>query len=93
MIGHRLFIDHGSEVVIGETSVIGDDVTIDQGAGFVGDGTPGRRHAVVGDGVLIGSGAKVVGSVTLGPRARIGAGAVVTHDVPADTTVVGIDEW
>ncbi|MFE7629161.1 serine O-acetyltransferase [Kocuria sp. NPDC057446] len=92
VIGHRLFIDHGSEVVIGDTSVIGDDVTISQGASFVGDGSPGRRHALVGHGVLIGSGAKVVGPVALGPRARIGAGAVVTHDVPADTTVVGINE-
>ena len=92
VIGHRLFIDHGSEVVIGQTSVIGDDVTIYQGASFVGNGTPGRRHAVVGDGVLIGSGAKVVGPVTLGPRAKIGAGAVVTRDVPAGTTVVGINE-
>ncbi|MEX5259724.1 serine O-acetyltransferase [Kocuria sp. CPCC 205263] len=72
--------------------MIGDNVTIYQGASFVGDGSPGRRHALVGDGVLIGSGAKVVDPVTLGPRARIGAGAVVTHDVPADTTVVGINE-
>ncbi|WIG18794.1 serine O-acetyltransferase [Kocuria rosea] len=92
VIGHRLFIDHGSEVVIGETTVIGDDVTIYQGASFVGDGTPGRRHAIVGDGVLIGSGAKVVGPVTIEAGAKIGAGAVVTHDVSAGTTVVGIDD-
>ena len=92
MIGHRLFIDHGSEVVMGETSVIGDDVTIYQGASFVGDGSPGRRHAVVGDGVLIGSGAKVVGPVTIGEGAKIGAGAVVARDVAAGTTVVGTDE-
>ncbi|GEO96684.1 serine O-acetyltransferase [Kocuria turfanensis] len=72
VIGHRLFIDHGSEVVIGQTSVIGDDVTIYQGASFVGDGFPGRRHAVVGNGVLIGSGAKV------------GAGAVVTSTSPPE---------
>ncbi|THE16601.1 serine O-acetyltransferase EpsC [Kocuria rosea] len=91
VIGHRLFIDHGSEVVIGETSVIGDDVTIYQGASFVGDGSPGRRHAVVGNGVLIGSGAKVIGPVTIGDRAKIGAGAVVAHDVAPSTTVVGID--
>ena len=91
VIGHRLFIDHGSEVVIGETSVIGDDVTIYQGASFVGDGSPGRRHAVVGNGVLIGSGAKVVGPVTLGDGAKIGAGAVVTRDVAPGTTVVGIN--
>lgn len=92
MIGHRLFIDDGSEVVIGETSVIGDDVTIYQGASFVGDGTPGRRHAVVGDGVFIGSGAKVVGPVTLGDGAKIGTGAAINSDVAAGTTVVGINE-
>ncbi|MEB2528532.1 serine acetyltransferase [Kocuria rosea] len=92
VIGHRLFIDHGSEVIIGETSVIGDDVTIYQGASFVGDGSPGRRHAVVGDRALLGSGAKVIGPVTLGAGSKIGAGAVVTHDVEADTTVLGINE-
>ncbi|MEX5277662.1 serine O-acetyltransferase [Kocuria sp. CPCC 205261] len=91
VIGHRLFIDHGSEVVIGETSVIGDDVTIYQGASFVGDGTPGRRHALVGNGVLIGSGAKVIGPVTIGAGAKIGAGAAVTGDVAAGTTVIGIE--
>ncbi|WP_203225597.1 serine O-acetyltransferase [Kocuria sp. SM24M-10] len=92
MIGHRLFIDHGSEVVIGQTSVIGDDVTIYQGASLVGDGSPGRRHAFVGNGTLIGPGAKVIGPVALGAGAKIGAGAVVNHDVEADTTVVGINE-
>ncbi|KLU09810.1 serine O-acetyltransferase EpsC [Kocuria sp. SM24M-10] len=91
VIGHRLFIDHGSEVVIGETSVIGDDVTIYQGASFVGDGSPGRRHALVENGVLIGSGAKVIGPVTIGAGAKIGAGAVVTGDVAAGTTVIGIE--
>jgi serine O-acetyltransferase len=91
VIGHRLFIDHGSEVVIGETSVIGDDVTLYQGASFVGDGSPGRRHALVGNGVLIGSGAKVIGPVTIGEGSKIGAGAVVTRDVALSTTVVGID--
>lgn len=91
VVGHRLFIDHGSEVVIGETSVIGDDVTIYQGASFVGDGSPGRRHALVGNGVLIGSGAKVIGPVTIGAGAKIGAGAVVTGDVAAGTTVIGIE--
>ncbi|MGX5359839.1 serine O-acetyltransferase [Kocuria sp. KH4] len=92
VIGHRLFIDHGSEVVIGETSVIGDDVTIYQGASFVGDGTPGRRHALVGNGALIGSEAKVIGPVTIGAGAKIGAGAVVSSDVAAGTTVVGLHE-
>ncbi|MFC4905076.1 hypothetical protein [Kocuria oceani] len=92
MIGHRLFIDHGSEFVIGRTSVIGDDVTIDQRASCVGDGSPGRRHALVGNGTLIGSGAKVIGPVPLGAGAKIGAGAVVNHDVEAGTTVVGINE-
>ena len=90
-IGHRLFIDHGSEVVIGETSVIGDDVTIYQGASFVGDGSSGRRHALVGNEVLIGSEAKVIGPVTIGAKAKIGAGAVVTSDVAPGTTVIDIE--
>ncbi|WJZ68406.1 serine O-acetyltransferase [Kocuria rosea] len=92
VIGHRLFTDHGNEVVIGETSVIGDDLTIYRGASLVGDGSPGRRHAHVGNGVLIGSGAKVVGPVPLGDGAKIGAGAVISSDVAAGTTVVGINE-
>lgn len=75
---------------VGETSVIGGDVTVYQGASFVGDGTLGRRHAVVGEGALIGSGAKVVGPITVGTGAKIGAGAVVMEDVPAGVTVVGI---
>lgn len=83
VIGERLFIDHGSEVVIGETSIFGDDVTLYQDASFVGGGTPGRRHAIVGDGALIGSGAKVIGPITLGADSKIGAGAVVTEDVAA----------
>ena len=91
VVGHRLFIDHGSEVVIGETSVIGDDVTIYQGASFVGDGSSGRRHALVGNEVLIGSEAKVIGPVTIGAKAKIGAGAVVTSDVAPGTTVIDIE--
>jgi len=91
VIGHRMFIDHGSEVIIGETTVIGNDVTIYQGASFVGDGSSGRRHAVVGDRVLIGSGAKVIGPVTIGDDAKIGAGAVVTRDVAPAQTVVSFD--
>lgn len=91
VIGHRMFIDHGSEVIIGETTVIGNDVTIYQGASFVGDGSSGRRHAVVGDRVLIGSGAKVIGPVSIGDDAKIGAGAVVTRDVAPAQTVVSFD--
>lgn len=90
-IGRRLFIDHGMGVVIGETAVIGDDVTIYQGVTLGGTGKDtGKRHPTVGDGVIIGAGAKVLGPITLGDRCRVGAGSVVLQDVPADCTVVGI---
>lgn len=91
-IGRRLFIDHGSEVVIGETTVIGDDVTMYHGASFIGDGSAGRRHATVGDGALIGSGVKVIGPVTIGAGAKVGAGAVVVHDVPDHQTAIGLQD-
>ena len=93
IIGRRFFIDHGF-VVIGETAVIGDDVTIYQGATLGGTnptaGAAGKRHPTIGDGAIVGLGAAVLGPVTVGPRARVGANAVVTKDVPAGTTVVGI---
>lgn len=90
-IGRRLFIDHGMGVVIGETAVVGDDVTIFHGVTLGGAGTrPGKRHPTVGDRVLIGAGAKVLGDVTLGDDAKIGAGSVVVKDVAAGVTVVGI---
>jgi serine O-acetyltransferase len=89
-IGKRVFIDHGFGVVIGETSVIGDDVTIYQGVTLGGTGKEhGKRHPTIGNGVVIGAGAIILGNITIGNNARIGAGAVVTKPVPANSTVVG----
>ncbi|HKR25386.1 MAG TPA: serine O-acetyltransferase [Allosphingosinicella sp.] len=92
-IGRNFFIDHGF-VVIGETAEIGDDVTIYQQVTLGGtnptDGVGGKRHPTLEDGVIIGSGAQVLGPITVGPRARIGANSVVTRDVPAGATMVGI---
>ena len=90
-IGRRLFIDHGMGVVIGETSTVGDDVTIYQGVTLGGTGREhGKRHPTVGNGVVIGSGAKVLGNITVGDNARIGAGSVVLRSVPENSTVVGV---
>ena len=90
-IGKRLFIDHGVGVVIGETAVIGDDVTIYQGATLGGTGKhTGKRHPTVGDHVTISAGAKVLGPLKVGDHAKIGAGAVVLRDVPPFSTVVGV---
>jgi serine O-acetyltransferase len=90
-IGDRLFIDHGSGVVIGETAVIGNDVTLYQGVTLGGTGKQGgKRHPTLGDGVIVGVGAKVLGAVTIGDGAKIGGGAVVLIDVPAHTTAVGM---
>jgi serine O-acetyltransferase len=93
VIGRNFFIDHGF-VVIGETAEIGDDVTIYQQVTLGGtnptDGVPGKRHPTIGDGVIIGSGAQVLGPIHVGARARIGANAVVTKDVPEGATMVGI---
>jgi len=90
-IGKRLFIDHGDGVVIGETAVIGDDVTIYQGATLGGTGKhSGKRHPTIGDHVMISAGASVLGPVTVGDHAKIGAGAVVLADVPRFSTVVGV---
>ncbi len=92
-IGRNLFIDHGF-VVIGETADIGDNVTIYQcvtlGGTDPANGVPGKRHPTLADGVIIGSGAQVLGPITVGRRARIGANAVVTRDVPEGATMVGI---
>ncbi len=92
-IGHRFFIDHGF-TVIGETAQIGDDVTIYQNVTLGGtsphNGQAGKRHPTIGDKVVIGSGAQVLGPITVGEGARIGANAVVTRDVAAGATVVGI---
>ncbi|MDT9598422.1 serine O-acetyltransferase EpsC [Sphingosinicella rhizophila] len=93
VIGRNFFIDHGF-VVIGETAVIGDDVTIYQQVTLGGtnptNGEPGKRHPTISDGVIIGSGAQVLGPIVVGPRARIGANAVVTKDVPEGATMIGI---
>lgn len=89
-IGKRVFIDHGVGVVIGETAVIGDDVTIYQGVTLGGTGAErGKRHPTIGKGVVIGAEAIILGNIIIGENARIGAGAVVTKPVPADSTVVG----
>jgi serine O-acetyltransferase len=89
-IGSDFFIDHGSGVVIGETSEIGDRVTLYQGVTLGGTGFQrGKRHPTVGDNVTIGSGAKLLGPVEVGHGAKIGANTVVVEDVPAQATVVG----
>lgn len=90
-IGRGLFIDHGSGVVIGETAEIGDDVTMFQGVTLGGTGfIQGKRHPTIGNGVTIGSGAKLLGPITVGDGAKIGANSVVIHDVPKNSTVVGV---
>jgi len=89
-IGRRFFIDHGNGVVIGETTVIGDDVTIYQGVTLGGTGKEkGKRHPTIGNNVVIGAHAIVLGNIHIGDNSRIGAGAVVTKPVPANSTVVG----
>lgn len=90
-IGRRLFIDHGSGVVIGETTEIGDDVTIYQGATLGGTGKDaGKRHPTIGNHVMVASGARVLGPIRIGDYAKVGAGAVVLKDVPPCATVVGV---
>ena len=91
VIGKGLFIDHGMGVVIGETTVIGNDVTLFQGVTLGGTGKQrGKRHPTVGDRVVIGTGAKVLGNITIGNDSMIGANAVVIRDVPEHSTVVGV---
>jgi len=90
-IGRRLFIDHGMGVVIGETTVIGDDCTIYQGVTLGGTGKDhGKRHPTLGNNVTVGSGAKVLGPFHVGDNAKIAAGAVVLKEVPANATAVGV---
>lgn len=90
-IGRRLFIDHGLGVVIGETAVVGDDVTLYQGVTLGGTGKEqGKRHPTIEDGVVIGGGAKVLGNIIVGRNCRIGAGSVVLRSVPENSTVVGV---
>ncbi|GAA4681363.1 serine O-acetyltransferase [Frondihabitans cladoniiphilus] len=92
VIGSRLVIDHGMGVVIGETAVVGDDVLIYHGVTLGGRslGADGRRHPTIGDGVMIGAGAAVLGPIHVGPGSSVGANAVVTHDVPPGSVVVGV---
>jgi serine O-acetyltransferase len=90
-IGRNLFIDHGMGVVIGETTIIGDGVTLYQGVTLGGTGKErGKRHPTIGNNVVISAGAKVLGSITIGNNVIIGAGAVVINAVPDDCTVVGV---
>ncbi|MEW6662230.1 MAG: serine O-acetyltransferase EpsC [Bacillota bacterium] len=90
-IGEGLFIDHGMGVVIGETSEIGNNVTLYQGVTLGGTGKEkGKRHPTIGDNVVISTGAKVLGSITVGDNVKIGAGSVVLKDVPPNCTVVGV---
>lgn len=90
-IGKKLFIDHGMGVVIGETTIIGDNVTLFQGVTLGGTGKErGKRHPTIGNNVVISAGAKVLGSITIGNNVIIGAGAVVINSVPDDCTVVGV---
>jgi serine O-acetyltransferase len=90
-IGRRLFIDHGLGVVIGETAIVGNDVTMYQGVTLGGTGKEqGKRHPTIEDKVVIGGGAKILGNITVGENCRIGAGSVVLRNVPPDSTVVGV---
>lgn len=90
-IGKRFFIDHGTGVVIGETAIIGDDVTLYQGVTLGGTGKDtGKRHPTICDNVMIGSGAKILGPIVIGENSRVGAGAVVVTDIPANSTAIGI---
>jgi len=90
-IGKGLFIDHGCGVVIGETTIIGDNCTIYQGATLGGTGKHvGKRHPTIGNNVMIGAGAKVLGPVVIGDNSKVAAGAVVLKDIPENSTAVGI---
>lgn len=90
-IGDDFFIDHGSGVVIGETTIIGNNVTIYHGVTLGGTSSDKvKRHPTVMDNVMIGSGAKILGNITIGSNTKIGANAVVTKDIPDDSVVVGV---
>ena len=90
-IGRRFFIDHGMGVVIGETTIIKDDVLLYQGVTLGGTGKEhGKRHPTLMSGVVVGAGAKILGNITIGENVRVGAGSVVIDDVPEHSTVVGI---
>lgn len=90
-IGRRFFIDHGMGVVIGETTEIGDDCLLYQGVTLGGTGHErGKRHPTLGSNVVVGTGAKVLGNIRIGDNVKIGAGSVVVHAVPDNSTVVGV---
>ena len=90
-LGRRLFIDHGMGTVIGETAVVGDDVTLYQGVTLGGTGKEkGKRHPTLGNNISVGSGAKLLGNITIGDNCRVGAGSVVLRSVPANSTIVGV---
>ena len=90
-IGRRFFIDHGMGVVIGATTIIGDDVLLYQGVTLGGTGNEhGKRHPTLGNNIVVGSGAKVLGNIEIGSNSRIGAGSVVVDSVPENSTVVGV---
>lgn len=90
-IGKGFFIDHGNGVIIGETTIIGDNVTLYQGVTLGGTGKEqGKRHPTVGNNVMISAGAKVLGSFKIGDNSKIGAGSVVLEEVPPGSTVVGV---
>lgn len=90
-IGKGLFIDHGMGVVIGETSIIGDNVTLFQGVTLGGTGKErGKRHPTLGNNAVVGTGAKILGNIKIGDNVQIGANAVVVKDVPPGSTVVGV---
>lgn len=91
VIGKGLFIDHGNGVIIGETAVIGDNVTLYQGVTLGGTGKEhGKRHPTLEDNVMVSAGAKILGSFTVGANSKIGAGSVVLSEVPPNSTVVGV---
>ncbi len=91
VIGKGFFIDHGSGVIIGETTVIGDNVTLYQGVTLGGTGKEtGKRHPTLCDNVMVSAGAKIIGSFTIGENSKIGAGSVVLEEVPPNCTVVGV---
>lgn len=91
LIGRRLFIDHATGVVIGETAIVGSDVTLYQGVTLGGTGKGhGKRHPTLCDGVFVGNNANVLGNITIGANSRVGAGSVVLNDVPPNSTVVGV---
>lgn len=90
-IGRRVFIDHGMGVVIGETAIVGDDVTLYQGVTLGGTGKGvGKRHPTLRNGVFVGNNANILGNIAIGENSRVGAGSVVVRDVPPDSTVVGV---